>query len=240
MSKFIIFAIARSGSTSLARLLGRSEDVEMAIEPFHESWAEWHPDEPDYRNMVRDKFSLDEVHKDLFSRYTAIKVLNYQLDTDLYKHLLSKRDLKILFLYRKNVIESIISAEIAEQTSVWHRDELNAETKKNFANLKPLDINILKEKYFYITKQYQEFVDFLERKRPNDHLKLYYEDLYSKNMDKNLRTLKEVCEFLNVKLPSREYIDQYMTISKAKINQRDMYKSLPNYDEIEQAFRLNN
>lgn len=234
----MILAIPRSGSTSLARLLDKSEDVNMAIEPFHESWIDWHPDEPDYLSMINDKPTLDEAYEDLFSKYTAIKVLNYQLDTDLYKHLLSKEDLKILFLYRKNVVDSVISAGIAKQTSVWHRDELNTETSKKFSNLKPLDIGQAKKEYSYITSQCQELTEFLGHSRPEGHMKLYYEYLYSENMDENLHEIEKICDFLEVKPPSKKYINQYMTISKSKINQKDIYKSLPNYDEVRQALEL--
>jgi hypothetical protein len=93
MSKFIILAIARSGSTSLARLLNASRDVELAIEPFNPDYTQWYPGEPNYIKRVKDEASLDKVADELFSRFTAIKTLNYQLDTKLYEHLALRTDM---------------------------------------------------------------------------------------------------------------------------------------------------
>ncbi|MBD3280690.1 hypothetical protein GF389_04155, partial [Candidatus Dojkabacteria bacterium] len=46
MTKFAIFAHARSGSTSLAQVLAASPDVNMTIEPFHPDYSKWNPEEP--------------------------------------------------------------------------------------------------------------------------------------------------------------------------------------------------
>src|SRR3989344_1983765 len=43
MSKFVIFATARSGSTSLAEVLGKSKDVKLCFEPFNADYPKWNP-----------------------------------------------------------------------------------------------------------------------------------------------------------------------------------------------------
>lgn len=75
MSKFIILAIARSGSTSLARVLNESKDVKLTIEPFNLDYTKWYPNEPNYSERVNDQETLDEVADELFDRFTAIKTL---------------------------------------------------------------------------------------------------------------------------------------------------------------------
>ena len=236
MSKFIILAIARSGSTSLARVLGKSKDVKLAIEPFHPDYSKWYPDEPDYSKQVTDEASLDKIADELFNRFTAFKTLNYQLDTELYEHLMLRPHLKVILLYRKNILESALSAEIGKQTNAWHKNELNKEAKKAYDNLKPIDIDFVRKNIEYSTSQHAEFIDFLKKNKAGDYLEIYYEGLYSEDFEKNLKTITKICKFLNVAVPDKKYIDEYMKVSNSKINYKEQLKMIPNYNEIMKEF----
>ena len=78
MNKFAIFAGARTGSTSLAKVLSESPDVKMEIEPFHEGFSKWNPKEKNYSELIKDPQTMNSALDELFSKYTAIKVLTYQ------------------------------------------------------------------------------------------------------------------------------------------------------------------
>jgi len=236
MSKFIILAIARSGSTSLARVLGKSKDVHLAIEPFNPEYSNWYPDEPDYSKQVTNEKTFDKVADELFNRFSAIKTLNYQLDTELYEHLMLRPDLKVILLYRNNVLESALSAEISKQTNAWHKYELDEKAKKAYKHLKPIDIDVIRKNIDYSTSQHKQFIDFLNKNKTGNYLELYYEGLYSEDSGTNTKTISKICNFLNVAIPERKYIDKYMKISNSKINNIEQLEMIPNYKEILKEF----
>lgn len=238
MSKFIILAIARSGSTSLARVLNESRDVNLAIEPFHPDYTKWYPNEPNYLSRVKDEESLDVIADELFSRFSAIKTLNYQLDTELYQHLILRSDLMVILLYRKNIIESVLSAEIAKQTNAWHKYELNETTKKAYNQLRPISLDLIHKNIDFISSQHSKLLDFLCKNKTNNYIDLYYEELYSEDLDKNLQTITKICEFLDVATPDKKHVDKYMKISNSKINSREQYQMTPNFLEISKEFQI--
>ena len=238
MSKFIILAIARSGSTSLARLLNASRDVVLAIEPFNPDYTQWYPGEPNYIKRVKDEASLDKVADELFSRFTAIKTLNYQLDTKLYEHLALRTDMKVIMLYRKNVVKSVLSAEIAKQTNAWHKEDLNTAAKEVYSRLKPVNVDLITEYTNFISSQHTQLLNFLKNNKPNKYIELVYEELYSEDSEKNVQTITEICEFLNIAKPEMEFIDKYMKVYNAKVNNSEQYKMIPNFEEISRKFSV--
>lgn len=232
MNKFIIFATARTGSTSLARVLEESSDVKMAIEPFHDGFSRWNAGEKDYSNFIVDSETMNEALDDLFSRYTAIKVLDYQLEPEIYYSMFKRKDFKILFLRRKNIAQSVLSNLVAEQTAEWHKQG-NTEIYKN---LKPINLDKMSEMIEYIISLNSDNAKFLEENRKGDYLPLYYEELYSDSLEQNTTNLKVICDFLDISVPPDEAIKKYMLPSEAKINYLDIYKNVPNYEDIKMKF----
>lgn len=238
MSNFIILAIARSGSTSLARVLNESKNVDLAIEPFNRSYTKWYPKEPNYLERVKDEASLDKVADELFARFTAIKTLNYQLDTELYERLVLRPDVKIILLYRKNIVKSVLSAEIAKQTNAWHKEDLNTAAKETYNSLKSVSVDLVHEYTSFISSQHGRLLEFLKKNKSNNYIELFYEELYSEDSEKNAQTITEICEFLNIAEPEMKYIDKYMKVSNAKVNNLEQYRMIPNFDEISKDFSV--
>lgn len=73
-SNFVIFANARSGSASLAKLLNKSPDVYLAMEPFHPKYSDWNPEERNYSKFIEDSQTMNKSLDELFSKYNAMKV----------------------------------------------------------------------------------------------------------------------------------------------------------------------
>jgi LPS sulfotransferase NodH len=117
--KLVIFAHARSGSSSLYRLLQLHSSLHIAEEPFHDSYHSWNPSEKNYVDHITDIPSLEEQLGALFAKYNGIKILQYQLPVALYTHLLLKPELRIVFLRRRNLLQAAVSGRIAEQTNIW-------------------------------------------------------------------------------------------------------------------------
>ena len=232
MSKFIIFAHPRSGSTSLARVLGEIKGVKMCIEPFHPSFSIWYPMEKNYHKLINDAKSMKDALNEIFEKYTGIKVLSYQFPEKIYFSMLSNKNYKILFLTRKNLLDAALSNMIAEQTKEWHRsDNLSV-----YDQLKPIPITKIEEWIKCVDGTNNTHSKFLEENRPNEYFSLYYEDLFFEDIKTNANTLQRICSYLNLPLPPTESIEKYMIPANSKINRNELYKKLPNYEEIVKRF----
>lgn len=232
MSKFIIYASARTGSTSLAKVLAESPDVKMAIEPFHPNYTDWNPSERNYSDFITNPEKMNEAMDEIFSKVTAIKVLDYQFDEDIYKAMLSRKEFKVLFLRRKNVIRSSLSSLVAEQTSEYHKQD----DESIYDNLEPIDINKMKEMVDYVAEMNEGYAKFLEKNRKDGYMPLFYEELYSEDFETNKSTLSKICSFLEIKLPPDDAIREHMTPLKAKINYKNIYRKIPNIKDVEEKF----
>jgi len=228
----VIFASARTGSTSLADLLNKIKGVNLCFEPFNEDYPKWKTGNIDYLSKIKDKSSFNKVLNDLFDNFNALKVLDYQLPEKYYFKLLSRSDIKILFLRRKSVLDQIISDLVAHQVGEWRKTkDINV-----YDNLKPLDLKEMGEKLKYVKKLNEMYYDYLEKSRKNDFLPLWYEELYLENLAANRTRLKKICDFLNIIIPSDKAIRNHMTPSVSKINYENCYKMIPNYDDIIERF----
>lgn len=228
MAKFVIFATARTGSTSLAELLGKSKDVKLCFEPFHEDFSKWKPGNKNYSKLIKDDVSLNRVLDEIFTKFNGLKVLDYQLPENIYFELLRRKDLKIIFLRRKNLLELGISDLVAHQVGEWRK--LNKTSL--YKNLKPLDLNKMEETIKYVNHLNKTYFQFLEKNRKDDYMSLWYEELYSEDFKKNKKTIQKICNYLEIALPPDTAIKKYMTPSKAKINYKNIYSKIPNYKEI--------
>ena len=228
MAKFVIFAHPRTGSTSLARVLAESPDVTMALEPFHPDFTKWNPGETNYHSQVKSKKAMLKAIDKLFSKYSAIKVLDYQLPKKLYHELLIRPDVKILFLRRKNLVDAAISNAIGEQTGKWNKYD----SEKSYTKFKPLNVEKLTKWMEYVGGLSNYYYSYLKKNRKADFLPLAYEDLFFEDLEKNKKILEKICKFLGILPPPESAIKKFMTPSQAKINYENIYRKIPNYEEV--------
>ncbi len=232
-SNFVIFANARSGSTSLAKLLNESVGVNLAMEPFHPNYSEWNPEERNYSEYIEDSETMNEALDELFDKYNAMKVLIYQFPPEIYLTMLKRQDLKILFLRRENLVKAAFSSLVAQQTNIWHKADLN---EKAYEELGPIEAKKIEEIVEYVGGLNKGYEEFLRGNREGDYLPLVYEDLYSEDMRENRDMIAKICNFLKIELPPEDKIEEYMKPSKAKQNQDNLYAKIPNYEEIKREF----
>jgi LPS sulfotransferase NodH len=236
MSKFIIFANARSGSTSLTKLLGESPDVKMCLEPFHPKYSKWNPTERNYSKFIKNAKTMNSALDEIFQKFTAMKVLVYQFPEKIYKQMLSRKEFKIIFLRRKNLAEAAFSSLVGEQTNIWHRKDMD---KNKYAKLKPIKISEIKKIASYVEKMNDIYEKYLKENRKGDVMYLFYEELYSETMDKNTGKISDICNFLDIRHPDIKFIEKYMKPSNSKQNLNNIYSRVPNYKEIQEVLNSN-
>lgn len=234
--QFVLFAHGRGGSSNLLKILQLHPSLRVAEEPFHKKYHEWHPDEPNYIDLITDISSLEEQLRALFAKYNGIKVLNYQLPEEVYAHLLLKPDLKVIYLKRRNLLQATVSLFIAEQTGVWKMWDLKSDIDSVYARLEPLPLEEFADNLDYGIELRAYYGQVIARKPEEGRLMVDYEDLYTENMRRNREQVAGIFRFLGLESPASERFDYYLDPRASKLNYSGIHARLPNAREIEERF----
>ena len=135
--RLVVVAHPRSGSNSLVEILDCHPELTLLDEPLNEDFSSWLPANPDYRARVTDVTSLDRVVNGILADYSGFKVHTYQLEMELLAHLLCRRDLYVVFLQRRNLLEAVVSNLIAEQTGLWAAWDRERALEEYYTDLAP-------------------------------------------------------------------------------------------------------
>ena len=212
--RFAIVSTARTGSNYLSGGLRTSPSVRM----YHELFA-------DHNRQIGKDF--EKIFSTLFqyeSRATEVvgfKVFYNHLTEEEWKKLMSRRDLKIIHLTRRNRLKTVISLEIAFKTGYW--------TKSSPAG-GPRDKNLVLDPSLLLKRLEQiEQGEAATRSRFSDRpiLEVVYEEL--------VQSPKE--EFASV----GEYLGVYDIdpdkIKLKKQNPETVQQLITNYEEVETSLR---
>lgn len=232
----VIFAHARSGSTTLYRILQLHPLMNVALEPFWHGYAKENPGERNYVDFIEDVSSLEKALDDLFAKYNGIKILSYQLPEKLYTHLLLSPDVTVIFLQRANLLRAEVSGCIAEQTRVWQITDLNEQTRQMYRNLKPVSLQKIADGLEYMTELRDHYSNVIEQRPRGSYMKVFYEELYTGDIKKSHVVAKGIFNFLGLELPDVDKLDYHLDPRKSKINTPETYALLPNAHEINERF----
>ena len=230
----LLFAHPRSGSSSLYQILQLHPDLNIVEEPFNEHFPDWHPDNKNYLSLIVDIPSLDGQVAEIFRAYNGLKFLDYQLPDELAVHLLRRWDCKIIFLRRRNLLQSVVSVLISEQTHLWKKWEMTQPLEAYYRNLRPLDIAEIQGRIRYLKEHLDFFESVLDGRSARDVIKLTYEELYFPSSQPPSRLIEEIWKRLEIPALAPQIYGHYLQPAFAKINSVETYAFLPNADEIEQ------
>ena len=237
--KVIIFAHPRSGSTSLAKVLDLSPDIDMAIEPMHPSYGKWHLQERSYIETIKDTGTLEQALQEIFLKHNAMKILSYQLPKELYRHMLNIPDLKVIFLRRTNILKAIVSVLIAEQTQIWQKSDFENISGDPYHAIAPLPIDGpegIRSRLKAFKEDMQYWDSFMSQKAEDTCIKITYEDLFEKGMGQSLECMDKIFEFLRITKPDNGSVAAFTEPEKQRINSKDTYKLVPNIEKINKEF----
>jgi hypothetical protein len=234
--RLILLAWPRSGSSSLWQILRAHPDLRLfPDEPFNEGFAGWSPGNPDYLARIHDIESLDAVLAELFEDYRGIKVLSYQLDEEQLRHLILRSDLRIIFISRRNLLQTAVSDRIAKQTNLWNRWDASPERplERYYDCLEPLDLEDLAS-YVRELAPHLRWIESVLNLREDGHtLQMRYEDLYFATREAQHAQLAAIWSFLELPPPNTPDVDYYLDPRSARLGGPETYGRLPNAAEID-------
>ncbi|MEW5938644.1 MAG: hypothetical protein AB1750_03185 [Chloroflexota bacterium] len=233
--RVLFFAHPRSGSSSLYQILQSHPELSILEEPFNENFTRWDSANKNYRELIHDIPSLETQVAEIFETHNGVKILDYQLSRDLAVHLLRRPDCKIVFLRRRNLLRSVVSVMIAQQTQLWQKWEMTKPLEEHYRDLQPLDVWEIQQRMAGL-KQSLDFLESVVDERPrNEALKLTYEELYFSDTPRQKRQIAAIWKLLRIAPLEWERCQRYLQPETARINSPAVYALLPNARKIEEA-----
>jgi LPS sulfotransferase NodH len=233
--RLVFLAHPRSGSTSVFKILNLHPALDLLEEPFNEDFASWAPENPDYLPQVHDRATLDAVLATIFARCNGFKIQDYQLPDELLTHLVHAYPSHVLFLRRRNLLQTVVSNLIAVQTAVWKKWELRQPLADAYRQLQPLDITQIK-RWIAELDDHMRWCDALLDTLPDGAVhRLVYEDLFFASAAERERQIGALWPWLGLEPPADPRVSYYLDPLQVKLNSAETYRWLPNAAAIERA-----
>ncbi len=236
-ARVVLLAWPRSGSSSLWQIMRSHPQLRlMPDEPFNENFASWAGDNPDYLARLEAE-SFERVLDELFAGYRGIKILSYQLDEEQLTSLVLRPDVRIVYIGRRNLLQTAVSDRIAKHTKIWNRWDLEhgESLERRYDALPSLDMDDLRT-YLSDLAAHREWIEaLLDRRGDVGTVRLSYEDLYFAARGSQHAQLAEVWRLLDVDPLDTSQLDYYLDPQRTKLAAANTYGRLPNIDEINAA-----
>lgn len=224
---FFLSFFGRSGSTFLVDLLDSHPDVSCLREIFHEFETEegW-TRRPQFTTRESVRAQLDRIYTSKYkaSGFKYKYPTQYQFYPDVYEYLLERADkLRIIYLYRKNLLKAAISKQ--NQLRLINMGKDSNPTEKDNVDLDKIHLDIDRALGYMNWRQETDKKYYEELKCFQHKYVLAYEDLLRDTRS----VLKDVFSFLNV--------DSHHEASAktVKITNDDIQTAVANYEELVQT-----
>lgn len=232
--RLIMLAHPRSGSSSLLKVLQQHPALHLLEEPFNENFTAWSTDNPNYLAQIHDTPSLDAQLDAIFATYNGLKLLDYQLPDELLLQLLHEPARHVLFLRRRNLLQTVVSLLIAVQTRLWKAWDMTQPPEAYYRDLQALDIEEIRWRIEGLRQHLEWCEAAVDARLGRPALKLVYEDLYFGSPALRAQQLSALWEWLGLAPPASERIAYYLDPAEVKLSSPEIYARIPNANEIEE------
>ena len=195
-----------------------------------------------YRNSAADIESLDGLLMELWLQGNGIKHVwhpsGWPFPSSSYNDYLLSRNVRVVFLHRRNVLRRIVSSLISQQLNEWTFALPEDRERLRSFSFSPMDTDVVS---WHVANEVR-LVDETKRRVTGNFLELWYEDLYDPRMPmiQRRKTLDRVRSFLSVPFPGNpeilSKIDQWLEPRINRINSEETYSRIPGIAEVEQRF----
>jgi hypothetical protein len=239
---YIIFSLARTGSTTLLRLLNCRQGIRCFFEPFNPDNRE--PRLAPCRGMVIEK-GLAPTVQWLWTGCNGFKHVwkpggwPFLENPDLNRQLLVEVGARIVLLHRRNALRRAISIQISEQMQLWTPSTAEEFRRIREHHFRALDIPALRVEM----QSAQEELDGARQHLKNANIswrEITYEDFFEPRLsiDARLEAVQSLLEFLEAgRATDRELIAMrtYLNPAVTGFQNVDSYTKIPNIHEVERA-----
>ena len=236
---FVIFALGRTGSTTLSRVVACHPAVTCLHEPFN-------PDRRTPPAPVTDGATLRRELRELRTRASGIKHVwdpdgwPFPRGSMLNRELAVQPGQRILFLNRRNVLRRLVSSQISEQAKVWAITEEDRTIVREFA-FGPLDVEALSHR---VGRERDAIAAYRRAIAASGTpcLDLWYEDLFEPDVTIAAQEawLERIFAFLGVDptLPPERRSDVHRLLrpDAGPLNSAATYRRIPGIDDVEARF----
>ena len=232
-----IFAFPRTGSSTLRKLFDLHPNLSCIHEPFNEDLSNVR-DYTDNQLDVADIDSADQLNavlERMFANKSVLKHLEVQLTPDLNRTLITYPGTKLIFLWRRNLLQRLVSNYISISAQYYHGDR-SVILGKTF---EPVPIAQLQR----MLRRDQESIEnwrTFAKQHAASYFELAYEDLYELDLteEQKLVTLNEMFEFLGVGELTRPGLvakaKDLLKPENSKLNSELTYRRIPNIRHIDE------
>jgi hypothetical protein len=237
----LIFALPRTGSTSLMRMLNCHPALHICNEPFNRDTKSIEGLGP-----VDSADALDAALERVWMEHNGIKHVwqssGWPFTTGrLNRRLLLRSAGRVVSLTRRNLLQQAVSNELARQTHFYNHWQGAARERQAALSYRSLDERRLRHCLRTWPRATAKFRRKLLRSQLRTHL-LDYEDLFGPDRDSASRRerLQRVFQFLGLSLEdgnvNRRRIDELLDSGRSKVNSAETYLRVPGIEAIERQF----
>jgi hypothetical protein len=256
--RILIFALARTASTTLMNIFNVHKSIYAISEPFNIKNKD-HIKGLGVKGICENEISstseLDESLGRVFLEFNLVKHIWHPSgfpfkDQDhsyafsdivpINEYLLGKFDY-VMFVKRRNILKRVVSLLMSQQSGLWDSYWIESIAKRKNYSYEPLKMSTI-EWYIKFEQFYLNYFKQALVKKNIKYMEITMEDLFESNLTVEERIEKyfEMSEF--IELPKKYNYDQmnligeYLTSPRHIQNSMGSYKGVPNAMEIEEAF----
>jgi len=211
-------------------------DAYLLSEPFNKQWGKF--------SHVKSVSGIDAaIHSmQVFTgfKHTMGNTASFDSDGVIYHHILNHHP-RVILLTRDNMLRRAVSMSMSAQTQVWHVNrQPDARERISQFEFQPLWANYI-EKILRTSVLWVEACEAYLREHGIIYRKMTYENLMGEDVLVGLR-IKRFMRVLKTLGLSRDHPKfnpsklEVILSPKNKLNSREVYRRVPNIDEIEEVF----
>jgi hypothetical protein len=238
MCNFMIFCLARTGSTTLIHLLNRHPQISCLSEPFN--LDRYH----EYTPRVNGRRSLYATLDDIYQNYDGVKHVAGPngwpfASANLNYDLLQYRAHRSILLTRSNTLRRLISYEMARQMNIWHFEEDSDRNIMRQFVFKAVDVgkvrNMMNEEASFLGECRQRL-----RANERQYYELTYESLFGSSVtpDEKLSVIDDIVAFLGFSAfeDGQRYgeVSRLLQACNTGSGTPRVYRRVPNIDQIDE------
>jgi hypothetical protein len=237
---YIIFSLARTGSTTLIRTLNRRQGIRCAFEPFNPTNRE--RELAKCREMVKQQ-GLGATVQWLWRGCNGFKHVwkpggwPFEENADLNRQLLVEMGARIVLLRRRNELQRAMSVQISEQMDLWTPNTAEDFRRIREHQFQALDLGRLRGEMAWArenlewARQHLRGVNACWREA-------VYEDFFAPGMktEARLEAVQGVLEFIGGgRANERETVAMrtYLNPAVTGFQNAESYTKIPNIEEVE-------